>query len=259
MNAGMIFAHPGHELLVVGLMQRYRPHILFLTRADSAGDDEREALAIQGLEKLGLSERATFLHVREHDLYRWLFERDANAIMDLRRQVLDWLERVRPTRIFGDAFEVSNVTHDLGRAVLDSAWRDYCDRGYCDIASCENFELPLMYRSDPELWNLRFQEFPAGPFMSIELTPDELASKQAAADWIGSRRVEADMARQYFKLDKEIYRTVPCDRDYTVPPHGLRVHYEDWGRMQVQRGKYAPPILFMDHFAPLVRMLPRLT
>lgn len=251
MTVGMIFAHPGHELLVVGLMQRYRPHLLFLTHADSAGDTEREALALEGLAKLGLAERATFLHLHEHDLYRWLFECDAGATMNLRQQVLDWLRKVRPTQIFGDAFEASNVTHDLGRAVLDSAWREYRQE-----ASCENYELPLVCRTEPELWKLRFQEFPSGAFESIELTADELAKKQAIAEWITSRRVEAELARQFFKLDREVYRPVPQDRNYCVPPEGLRLHYDDWGRMQVMRGKYEKPILFADHFVPLVRQLP---
>lgn len=247
----MVFAHPGHELLAVGLMQRYRPHLLFLTRADSAGDTEREALAMEGLEKLGLAEQATFLHLHEHDLYRWLFEIDAKAIQGLRNEVLSWLERVGPTHLFGDAYEVSNVTHDLGRAVLDSAYRAYSRN-----KPCENYELPLVCRTEPELWKLRFQEFPFGPFETITLTPEELATKQSVADWITTRRVEAELARHLFKLETEVYRAVPTDRDYSRPPEGLQLHYDDWGRMQVMRGKYERPISFAEHFAPLVRQLP---
>jgi len=82
---------------------------------------------MQGMEKLGLADRVTFLHVREHDLYRWLIECDAGAAADLRSAVLAWLAKVRPTQIFGDAYEATNVTHDLGRAVLDSAWREYVE------------------------------------------------------------------------------------------------------------------------------------
>jgi hypothetical protein len=235
-------------------MRRHRPHVLFLTRADSAGDTEREMLAREGLERLGLAERAAFLSVSEPDLYRCLLEGDVAPLLRLRRRLLQWLDAVRPNRIFGDAFEVTNVIHDLGRALLDSAWREYCDR-----SACENFELPLVCRTGPELWNLRFQEFPCGPYETIRLTPAELECKLALAEWIGSRRVEAEMARCFFAPDREVYRAVPARRDYLVPPEGLQLHYDDWGRHQVQRGKYAQPILFAQHFVPLVRQLPRLT
>lgn len=252
-SSGLVFAHPGHELLVAGLMQRLRPHILFLTRADSAGDTERETLAREGLEQLELVDRTTFLSVSEQDLYRALLDGDVKPFLELRRSVLRWLDTTRPTQIFGDAFELSNVIHDIGRAVLDSALRDYCERSLC-----ENFELPLVCRTTSEIWNLRFQEFPNGSFEIIHLTPAELERKTALAHWISSRRVEADMARSFFTLDKEVYRPVPADRDYALAPPGLRLHYDDWGRIQVQRGKYHRPILFSEHFVPLVRQLPRL-
>lgn len=253
-NSALIFAHPGHELLVAGLMQRLRPHILFLTCADSAGDMEREMLARRGLETLGLTEQTTFLSISEQDMHRWLLNGDVAPFLELRQRVLEWLEALQPSQIFGDAFELSNPTHDIGRAVLDSAWRD-CNDGF----PSENFELPLVCRTAPEIWSLRFQEFPSGAFETLQLTATEVESKQKLADWISSRRVEAEMARPFFNLDTEVYRPVPANRDYSLPPEGLRFHYDDWGRIQVQRGKYAQPILFAEHFVPLVRQLPRLS
>ena len=252
-NCAMVFAHPGHELLAAGLMQRHHPHLLFLTRADSAGDNEREALAQTGLEKLGLAKQTTFLGLGESDLYRGLLNGDAAPFLEMRQRVLTWLEAMRPALVFGDAFELSNVVHDIGRAVLDSAWREYSQKTPCD-----NFELPLVYRSEPELWNLRFQEFPTGPFETIRLTEAEKRLKQSLADWVCTRRVEAEMARAFFNLDTEVFRAVPSDRDYATPPDGLRFHYDDWGRYQVQLGKYSRPILFAEHFVPIVRGLPQL-
>lgn len=253
-NCAMVFAHPGHELLAVGLLQRHRPHILYLTRADSAGDEEREALAREGLERLELSKQATFLGVPEGDVHRWLLQGDVASILELRGAIADWLRRIEPMQVFGDAFELTNVVHDLGRAILDSAWRERFQR-----VACANFELPLVCRTDPEPWKLRFQEFPDSSFESISLTQAELKIKQSLADWIGTRRMEAEMARPYFDLGKEIFRQVPADRDYSVPPEGLQRHYDEWGQIQVQLGKYAQPILFADHFVPLVQQLPQLS
>jgi hypothetical protein len=250
-SCAMIFAHPGHELLVAGLMQRHRPHLLFLTRSDSAGDTEREKLAHHGLQQLGLAERTTFLSVRESDLYRWLLGGEVTPFLELRWRLVEWLDAIRPTRLFGDAFELSNVIHDIGRALLDSAWRECRQRFPCD-----NFELPLACRTDPQPWNLRLQEFPHGSFDTVRLTDAEACLKQSLVDWICTQRVEAAMAKNYFSLSREVFRAVSPDRDYATPPEGLRLHYDEWGRLQVQRGKYAKAILFAEHFVPLIRQLP---
>jgi hypothetical protein len=64
------------------------------------------------------------------------------------------------------------------------------------------------------------------------------------------------MARSLFLLEREVFRSVTPDRSYSAPPPELRFHYDDWGRYQVQNGKYARPILFADHFVPMIRQLP---
>jgi hypothetical protein len=103
---------------------------------------------------------------------------------------------------------------------------------------------------------LRFQEFVDGPFDVFRLSEQELAGKRALVDWVGQRHPEAALATPLFPpLDREVYRAVPPDRDYTVAPAGLRRHYDDWGRLQVFLGKYGQPLLFAEHFAPLVRSL----
>jgi hypothetical protein len=250
----MVFAHPGHELAVAGLLQRHRPHLLFLTRADSAGDFERETLALQGLGQLKLTEQAKFLGISETDIYGWLLEGELSPFIELRRKLVGWLKDIRPNRLFGDAFELSNVIHDIGRAILDSAWREYRK----DVA-CENFELPLVCRTEPGLWNLRFQEFPHGDFEIFYLTERETQLKKSLADWAGTQRTEAAMAKDFFSIEREVFRRVPSDRDYAKPPEGLRLHYDEWNEIQVQRGRHARPILFAKHFIPIVRQLPELS
>ncbi|MFL4970398.1 MAG: hypothetical protein ACJ8DQ_11575 [Xanthobacteraceae bacterium] len=250
-RCAMVFAHPGHELLAAGLIQRHRPHLLFLTRADSAGDAEREALARHGLQQLGLADRTTFLSVSDLDVYRWLLEGDVASFLQLRGRLVEWLDAIRPTILFGDAFELWNVVHDTARALLDSAWRE-CRRRF----PCDNYELPLVCRTEPGPWNHRFQEFPSGPFETIHLNDIERKVKQSLADWMTAQRPEAEMVRPFFSLEREIFRRVSAERDYAKPPEGLCLHYDEWGRLQVQSGKYEKAILFAEHFVPLVRELP---
>jgi hypothetical protein len=250
----MVFAHPGHELAVAGLLQRYRPHLLFVTRADSGGDVERERLALYGLGQLGLTERARFLSISEPDIYRWLLEGELSPFIELRQNLLAWLEDIRPNKLFGDAFELSNVVHDIGRALLDSAWRDYRES-----FACENLELPLVCRTEPGLWNLRFQQFPYGEFETFQLREEETRLKKSLADWAGTQRTEAAGVKDFFSIEREIFRRVPFNRDYTTPPEGVRLHYDEWNEFQVQCGKHARPIMFAEHFVPIVRELPELS
>ena len=253
-RCGMVFAHPGHELAVAGLLQHHRPQLLFLTRADSAGDIERETLALYGLGQLGLTERARFLSISETDIYRWLLEGELDPFIELRQKLVGWLEETKPDRLFGDAFELSNVVHDIGRALLDSAWREYRK-----AVTCENFELPLVCRTEPGIWNLRFQEFPRGDFETYHLSEEETRVKKSLDDWAGTQRTEAAMVKGSFLIEREVFRRVPSDRDYTKPPEGLRLHYDEWNEIQVRRGKYAQPIMFAKHFSPIVRQLPELS
>jgi hypothetical protein len=247
----MVFAHPAHELAVLGLIQRLRPQLLFLTRADSAGDEDREELAQRALGRIGLADSATFLGIAEREVYRWLIEGDLGGVLVLRGRLLDWLDRTRPDAVFGDAFELTNVVHDLGRAVLDSALREWTRTN-----ACRNFELPLISRTAPEMWKFHIQEFPGDAAEIFPLDAAEQRTKKEMADWMGTKLREVAIGAQVAQPEREVFLEVPPDRDYTVPPPGLRLHYDDWGRVQAGRGKYKEAILFATHFVPLVRQLP---
>jgi hypothetical protein len=251
-RVAMVFAHPGHEILVAGLMQRYRPHILFLTAADSGGETGRGELARQGLDRLGLAERTTFLNVPEVQSYAWALNGTIGPYQEIADQVLRWLHEVRPTMVFGDAFELSNFHHDLGRALLDGALRRFGER----FGLPANYECPLVCRTEPNPMCLRFQEFVSGPFEVFRLSEPELAGKRALVDWVGQRHTEAARAEALFPpLHQEVYRPVSPNRDYAVAPAELCRHYDDWGRLQVLLGKHRQPLLFAEHFVPLIRAL----
>ncbi len=248
----MVFAHPAHEILVAGMLQRDRPHVLFVTRSDSGGESGREELASRGLERLGLADRATFLRQSEAESYDWALRGHTDGYLRLKEQIREWLDGVRPAAVYGDGFELSNFHHDLTRALLDAALRDHGRRH----APPENYELPLVCRTEPEPWRLRFQEFPDGGARVFELTPDELARKMELVHWVGLQRIDAAMAVGLFPPpDREVFREVPADRDYGVAPPTLRKHYDEWGRLQVRRGRYRQALLFEEHFVPIARAL----
>src|SRR5262245_39635852 len=96
-SVALVFANPAHEILGAGLMQRYRPHLLFVTRSDSGGESGREELAQAGLERLGLADRATFLGLSEGRSYAWARDGEVAGYLEVRDRIADWLGRVRPS------------------------------------------------------------------------------------------------------------------------------------------------------------------
>jgi hypothetical protein len=249
----MVFAHPGHELTAVGLLMQLRPHLLFLTRSDSAGDTTREDVAREGLRRMGLDQQATFLGVGEHDIYRWLLRGEMDPLRQLQGRIAAWLDEVQPACVFGDAWELFNIVHDVGRVMLDSAWRSYRLE-----TPCVNYEVPLVCRTEPDVWLLRYQEFPSGPFETLTLDAPVIALKRTLGDWAEQQWNEVAKVREFYSLDREVYREVPADRNYLTPPADLQIHFQEWGRLQVRRGKYAEAITFADHFVPFVRAMPRM-
>src|SRR3954463_13779506 len=57
-----IFGHPTHELAILGLVQRHRPHVLVLT---DGGSETRVAESKRGFELLVLADRVTYLGYSE--------------------------------------------------------------------------------------------------------------------------------------------------------------------------------------------------
>lgn len=246
----MVFSHPGHEFLCAGMLQRFRPQILFLTRADNGRDREREATSRAGLARLGLEEHATFVGLEEAKSYRWAREGLHAPYVALRETVLAWLRRTQPTVVLGDALELTNFHHDVGRVVLDAALARYG----LDREPPTNVDLPLFCRTDEGLRNLRYQQFPDGGHAEHRLTPEETACKRELATWLVGKIEEASWVTSHVPAaDREPYRVAPAGRTHLAPPSGLQRHYEQWGRMQVVLGKYDQPLLFEEHFLPIVR------
>jgi hypothetical protein len=250
-RVAMVLAHPaGHELVVAGLIQRYRPAILFTTRGDADPRFDHECLGRQGLARLGLEKDVTFLALSEVESYRRAFAGDVAYYAAYRDRIVDWLLRVRPDVVFADGFEAYNFHHDLTQALLQGALRLY---GTLRPAPA-HYECPL-HCAMGEPAQMRYQEFASGPFVSFDLTDEEVARKREWAEWVGRTNQYVLEVLPLYRLEREVYRPVPAGRDYAEPPAGLRLYYDELGRELVRRGKHARALLFADHFVPLVRGL----
>jgi hypothetical protein len=167
--------------------------------------------------------------------------------------ILDWLIETRPDVVFGDAFELTNFQHDVGRACLDAALATYRSLGN----TVENCELPLSHRSSEPHSTLTYGTFAdRAAEQQFKLTSDELQTKMQIVNWaIEVDSFVADVAPRFPDPSIERYKFVPGDRNYTIPPAGLARHYDTRGQEEVAARRYPAPITFENHFVPFVRAL----
>lgn len=246
-DVALVVAHPAHAIMVSGIVQRFKPNILILGKSTA-----QESIVRHGLALLGMQDKATFLGFEDSESYDRVLAGDFSFHIELGKQVSTWLSNVRPRVVLGDAFELSNFQHDLGRALLDNALRSYRSQ----FEYVQNYEFPICCRAEEGTDKLFFQRFPFGEYETFSLTAPEVEMKRTLGEW-ASRHDDfiATVCPMIPDIQSEPYRSVPWNRNYTVPPSGLKKHYDDRGREEVKAGRYAKPILFDDHFVPLVRAL----
>jgi hypothetical protein len=249
---GFVVSHPAHLLTVVGMVLRWRPHVLLLTGSAAPAAAGQGDLIRRGLAMIGLEDRVHGLAIDEAQSYREALAGNFAFHMSVTSLILDWIKEFRPEAIFGDAFELTNYHHDVGRVLLDAAIK----RSREDGLDVTNYEFPLSFRAARVGAPLQFGVFPSGYYELFRLSREEIATKVQIIDWAARLdKLIAELAPLFPGPEIERYRKIPPDRDYSVPPPGLARHYDDRGREEVTAGRYTHAISFEGHFVPLVRFL----
>ena len=254
-RVALVVSHPAHLLTVAGMLQRWRPHVLTLYRAEVGGGVGQEAAVRAALEPLGLADRLTGFAISETESFDRALAGDFAFHAATGARIFEWLRAVRPDAVLGDAYEAYNFHHDVARLLLDGAAR----RERASGRAVANYEFPLSCRPNEPGAPVRYGVFPAGAFCELRLTEAEMAVKRALTAAVG--RVDpfvAGVAPLFARPEVETYRAVPADRDYTAPPPGLALYYDERGREVVTAGLYPRAIAFRAHFVPLARALGRL-
>ncbi len=251
-RCAMVVAHPAHLLTVLGMVVRFRPAILILTRAFAGNGAGQFELVESCLKLAGIDDLLTELQVDEQESYRRSLAHEFDFHASILPRVVDWLDHHQPDVVFGDAFELSNYQHDIGRFLLDKAIQIIEANG----RSIANFEIPLSVQADEPGADLQFGRFLSEPFESFHLAPDELAIKQRVVETAMNRdSFVANMASHFPGLEIETFRRVPLDRDYLSVPNGTGRYYDQLGQQMVAEGAYQQAITFDQHFRPLVQFI----
>jgi hypothetical protein len=245
----IVTGHPNHELAILGIIQRVRPQILFLT---DGGGEERVAESRAVFEHLGLSDRTRFLKVSEGDLYRALLERDSSILSRLVAEARSMIDAVGPRQILCESAEFYNPLHDLTLPVVRAAARHRPD--------ITILEFPLIAEIPGSGGRFRVQRPPPSresAAWKIRLTARELAVKlEAAAHRYPSLRLQmgrlldeippAHAALEYF---------LEASPELPAPGAEHALRYEERGRSLRRRGLVEHTITLSDHFLPMVAAL----
>lgn len=224
-----LFAHPDDDTFIAGTMRTLvrrgaEVHAAWLTSGDFLGQSERREKELwDAVEVLGLREDQVHL-LRMPDL------RLVSRLDEAVKSVCDLVSKLKPDKIFADAFEGGHPDHD---AVNFLAYEACVRTGI----NAELFEFPLYNGTGPFLhWRWRINRFPSGgpTVLHTPLSEDSIACKHqmmkiyARSQWMFM--IPARMVSSHKRLSEEgePYRPYPRDRNYTVRPHPGRLNYERW-------------------------------
>lgn len=247
----VVTGHPNHELAILGLVQRLRPRLLFLT---DGGGAERVEESRRCLASLGLLDRARFLGWPEKRLYDALLARDRGPFDEIVAQVGAEIEAQAPRQILCESIELYNPLHDITLPIVRAAARG--------LSRIEVIEFPLIAQIPAQVLageeRYRVQRPPDGrPGVSFRLTAQELGRKvQAREDHYRSLRRQLGSVLDALgpeHMAREIF--APARSAYPEPGEDYALRYERRGRSLQERGEVAEVITYRGHFLPLAEAL----
>lgn len=246
--SALVLAHPGHELLVHGWLERARPVVFVLTDGSGRTGRSRLASTTGVLRRAGARPGAVYGHWSDAALYAVILE---GVVQDLYRLVDALAEQLVGLDIdfvVGDALEGYNPCHDLARYVVNAAVRRVTRRHRRTVG---NYEFLLAAPPTPPAGD-------ADPGLLVHRL-DDAAFRRKVAAARGYTGLQEEIARVREEADLESFR-VECVRP--VDPEAMLSRfdaatpfYETWGARRVSEGHYSTVIRYREHVRPLARAL----
>lgn len=229
----LLLAHPGHELLLYGLIARTKPIVHILTDGSGHSSTPRIGSTDALLRDLGARRGAIFGRLSDHEAYAMILERNASLLLALAEELAAELKKQTPAMIVTDAAEGYNPVHDLCRFIAGAA-----------IA---------MAGVDVEQFEYAVVDHPRSLQAAkvIELDDAEYAAKMECARQRAAGL--ADIDELLSRYGPDVYRTEALVRvgDWTAMGGDTPPLYERYGVERVAAGRYAQVIRRDEHLLPL--------
>lgn len=244
----VVTGHPNHELAILGFVQRFRPHFLFIT---DGGSDIRMNESREVLDSLGLLAQSRFLAWPEERLYRALLDGDLPFFREIVARVRSEIDAVSPAEVLCESIEYYNPLHDVTLPIVRAALRG---------RSARILEFPLIAQEPGEPERYRVNRLAPGKqadVLELRLTPDELATKREA----GARRYPSLRRQMGPVLDgiapesSAVEHFVAGARGLPAPGPEDVLRYEWRGRRLKDGGRVDRVITYAGHFLPFVEAL----
>lgn len=246
-HCALVIAHPAHELHVHGFLESHQPSVHVLTDGSGRNDQPRIGATARILDSTGCQPGALFGQLTDRQVYDAILRRDPRPFLGLTKQLADSFVQSGIRFVIGDASEGTVLTHEVCRAMINTA---------VQIAS-ETTRFPIT--------NLEFNVV-GGPFT----VGSEVAEMLTLTAPCFQRKINA--ALNYVEVQKEVteyllnhgieaFRTEkfraasdPCRFELSdeIPA------YERHAHQLARNGIYRQAIVFQDHVVPVFRELHQL-
>ena len=120
-SVALLIAHPAHELLVYRWLECTKPKVHVLTTGAGKSDDSRLSRTRGTLGKLCCPIGEIFGQLDDQSLYGMLLNQKFDPLFDATLRLAQSLIDDQTQAVVGDAAEGMILTHDIWRAMIDSA------------------------------------------------------------------------------------------------------------------------------------------
>jgi hypothetical protein len=264
-RCAVLLAHPGHELVIHGFLERSRPLVAVLTDGSGSSGQSRVSSTTRVLEKSGAAPAAFYGGFTDQQCYQALLAGDAELFVSMADELAGVLVTSRIETVVGDAGEGWNPIHDVWRSVINAAVELASQRRRAPIrnfdfllfgshrlaAGCSEGAIVLQLDEDAYKRKLASGETYAELHGEVEA-----AMRGSTSSMVRSRELSAELDRRLGGLNADAYR-VETLRPVTGTPAATteaRV-YELYGEMMVSAGRYKESIRHDRHLAPIEQAL----
>lgn len=245
----VIYGHPNHELATFGLLQRLRPHLVFLT---DGGSEERLKQTRVGLSGIDLLERATFLNHREDDFYEGLLRHDTDFFAAIAEQVCEHIRDRGSEQVLCDAVEFYNPIHDMALPIAQAALKR--------VIRARLFELPLIFQRAGASESFVLQR------PSMSRADESISFLLSAAEFQAKTQARNEVYTILIRQLGPQLSQVPADH-WTVewitkaranvprPEPDVALRYDQRAELLAARAEVAEKILYHEHYLPVASKL----
>ena len=243
----IVVGHPGHELKMFGWIAEHRPQIHVITDGSGRQGISRLPSTAKLISTLGAKQGEIFGAATDADIYSALLETDIPLFLNLLNCLVDSFLKHGVDFVAGDGSEGFNPTHDICRAVVNTA---------VEIATEFSGHYIPNYEFCLTEWEQNCADVHDQQCLHFRLGNDLLRRKLAAAT--GYTELTEEVQKAIVARGEEYFR-IECLRKVTPLPPVKKLtskpFYEMFGEQRVAQGEYNSVIRYQQHMLPILEAL----